>query len=165
MAYRSFESLDVWRRASRLAVRVYRVLKSSRDYGLRDQMTRAAVSIPSNIAEGYDRGTNREFIGFLRIAKGSAAELRTQLYIAKEIGEIDQNIMAELVEETKGIGAMLNKLEQARRSQTGETDNLPTPEALNLDTANNLEAPAPFPETGNRNPETEHLPEPGNRNP
>jgi len=128
-------------------------------------MTRAAVSIPSNIAEGYDRGTNPEFIRFLNIAKGSAAELRTQLYIAKEIGEINQKTMAELVEETKGIGAMLNKLEQARRLQAGETDTLPSPESLNLDTALSLTGPAPSPETGNRNPEPELLPEPGTRNP
>jgi four helix bundle protein len=165
MTYKSFESLNVWKRASRLAVSVYAALKSCRDYGLKDQMTRAAVSIPSNIAEGYDRGTNPEFIRFLNIAKGSAAELRTQLYIAKEIGGINQETMAELVEETKGIGAMLNKLEQARRSKAGETDTLPTPEALNQDAADSLAAPAPFPETGTRNPETDSLPEPVTRNP
>ena len=153
MVYSSFESLKVWKRASRLAVSVYRALKNSRDFGLKDQMTRAAVSIPSNIAEGYDRGTDKEFIRYLNIAKGSAAELRTQLYIAKEIGEIDQKIMAELVEETKGIGAMLNKLEQARRSKVGETETLPAPEALNQDSADRLAATAPFPETGTRNPE------------
>ena len=150
--YHSFESLQVWKRASRLAVRIYQVLKDCRDYGLKDQMTRAAVSVPSNIAEGYDRGSNPEFIRFLNIAKGSAAELRTQLYIAKEIGEIDQETMAELVEETKGIGAMLNKLEQARRSKAGETDALPSPESLNSDAQDNEPAPTPFPETGNRKP-------------
>lgn len=132
--YQSFESLEVWKRSSRLAVRIYGALKECQDFGLKNQMTRAAVSIPSNIAEGYDRGTNKEFIHFLTIARGSAAELRTQLYIAKQIGEIDQKTMAELVEETKGIGAMLNKLAQARRSKTGETDNLPTPETINTET-------------------------------
>jgi len=129
--YHSFESLNVWKRASRLAVKVYTALKNCRDYGLKDQMTRAAVSIPSNIAEGYDRGTNPEFIRFLNIAKGSAAELRTQLYIAKEIGEIDQETMADLVEETKGISGMIRNLANARRSQAGETDDLPLPDELN----------------------------------
>src|SRR6056297_678544 len=129
--YHSFESLQVWKRASRLAVRIYQVLKDCRDYGLKDQMTRAAVSVPSNIAEGYDRGTNPEFIRFLNIAKGSAAELRTQLYIAKEMGEIDQETMAELVEETKGISGMIRNLASARRSQAGETDDLTLPDELN----------------------------------
>jgi four helix bundle protein len=96
-------------------------------------MTRAAVSIPSNIAEGYERGTNKEFIRYLNIAKGSAGELRTQLYIAKEIGVITPEAMAELVEETRGIGAMLNKLAEARKSKAGETDTLPSPETLNID--------------------------------
>ena len=79
MPYQSFESLEVWKRASRLAVRLYQALTNCRDYGLKDQMTRAAVSIPSNIAEGYERGTNKEFLRYLNIAKGSASELRTQL--------------------------------------------------------------------------------------
>ncbi len=131
--YQSFESLEVWKRSSRLAVRIYGALKGSRDFGLKDQMTRAAVSIPSNIAEGYDRGTNPEFIRFLNIAKGSAAELRTQLYIAKEIGEITPETMAELVEEAKGIGGMIRKLANARRAQAGETDELPPPQTLNAE--------------------------------
>ena len=116
-----------------MAVRIYGALKGSRDFGLKDQMTRAAVSIPSNIAEGYDRGTNPEFIRFLNIAKGSAAELRTQLYIAKEIGEITPETMAELVEEAKGIGGMIRKLANARRAQAGETDELPPPQTLNAE--------------------------------
>jgi four helix bundle protein len=131
--YHSFESLEVWKRASRLAVQIYRVLKDCRDHGLKNQMTRAAVSIASNIAEGYERGTNKEFIRYLNIAKGSAGELRTQLYIAKEIDVITPEAMAELVEETRGIGAMLNKLAEARKSKAGETDKLPSPETLNID--------------------------------
>jgi four helix bundle protein len=65
-----------------LSVRVYEVLRGCKDFGLKDQMTRAAVSIPSNIAEGAERDSKAEFIHFLHIAKGSAAELRTQVYIA-----------------------------------------------------------------------------------
>ena len=132
--YHSFESLNVWKRASQLAVSVYEALRESKDYGLKNQMTRAAVSIPSNIAEGYERGTSKEFCHYLNIAKGSTAELRTQLYIARKIGEISQETMAELIEETKGIGAMLNKLAQARSNKAGETDTLPPPETLNTET-------------------------------
>ena len=133
--YHSFETLEVWKRASRLAVQIYRALKDCRDYGLKDQMTRAAVSIPSNIAEGYERGTNKEFIRYLNIAKGSAGELRTQLYIAKEIDVITPEAMAELVEETKGIGGMLRALANSRKSNLGETDDLPPPDQLNTEMA------------------------------
>ena len=116
MAFQSFESLEVWKRSSRLAVQLYQALAHCRDYGLKDQMTRAAVSIPSNIAEGYERGTNAEFIRFLNIAKGSAAELRTQLYIAKEIGAISQESMNSLVQECQALSKMLQALIAARKA-------------------------------------------------
>ena len=64
--------------------------KISRDYGLKDQIQRAAVSVSSNIAEGFERGTKQEFIQFLYIARGSCGELRSQLYIAKEIGYLNK---------------------------------------------------------------------------
>jgi four helix bundle protein len=89
MAYHSFENLDVWKRSTRLAVDVYRALQGCRDLALKDQMTRAAVSIASNIAEGAERDSRPELIRFLNIAKGSAAELRTQTYIAIEVGVIN----------------------------------------------------------------------------
>jgi four helix bundle protein len=110
MPYSSFEDLEVWKRGCRLAVRVYQVLADCRDYGLKDQMSRSAVSIPSNIAEGAERDSKPEYIRFLNIAKGSAAELRTQLYIASEVGIIPKDISVELVEETKGIAAQIQKL-------------------------------------------------------
>ncbi|PIP40913.1 MAG: four helix bundle protein [Desulfobacterales bacterium CG23_combo_of_CG06-09_8_20_14_all_51_8] len=85
MAYNSFEDLEVWKRACNLAVQTYEIMKNCRDYGLKDQMTRAAVSIASNIAEGAERDSKAEYIRFLHIAKGSAAELRTQVYIVRKI--------------------------------------------------------------------------------
>ena len=113
MSYRSFEDLEVWKRSCRLAVRVYQELKDCKDYGLKDQMTRSAVSIPSNISEGAERDSKQEYIRFIHIAKGSAAELRTQLYIAVEIGLLDgrdlldKTTTGELVDELKQISAML----------------------------------------------------------
>ena len=110
MSYSSFEDLEVWKRACKLAVRVYQVLHDCRDYGLKDQMTRAGVSIASNIAEGAERGSSKDFVRFLHIAKGSAAELRTQVYIAHRIDilSIDQQI--ELVNELKSISRMIHAL-------------------------------------------------------
>jgi len=116
MGYHSFEELEVWKRACRVAVRVYEVLKDCRDYGLRDQMTRAAVSIASNIAEGSERNSPLDYIRFLHIAKGSAAELRTQLYIAQRIGLIDQAVQAELTQECQEIAAMLQGLAKSLKS-------------------------------------------------
>ena len=80
-------------------------------------MRRAAVSIPSNIAEGYERDTDAEFVRYLNIAKGSAAELRTQIYIAKEVGEIAEEQAMRLVQECKEISAMLHALAKTRKSK------------------------------------------------
>ena len=114
--YASFENLDVWKRASQLAVRVYDLLGNCRDFGLQDQMQRAAVSIASNIAEGAERGP-KEFAHFLRIARGSAAELRTQAYIAAKIGLIKPEDMNEIVEETKQLAKMLYALAKSLKTE------------------------------------------------
>jgi four helix bundle protein len=110
MAYQSFEKLEVWKRACRLAVEVCRVLRDSKQYALRDQMQRAAISIPSNIAEGAERDSRQDFIRFLRIAKGSAAELRTQCYIARKLELLTKTDADEFIQETKELSAMLQGL-------------------------------------------------------
>lgn len=102
--------MEVWQRGYRVAVRIYEDMKDCRDYGLKDQMTRSAVSIPSNIAEGAERDSKQEFTRFLHIAKGSAAELRTQVYIAEKIGILSAEVQQELTEELKQISAMLHAL-------------------------------------------------------
>ena len=107
MVYRSFENLEVWKRGCRIAVRIYEALKDCRDFGLKDQMTRSGVSIASNISEGAERDSVAEYIRFLHIAKGSAAELRTQVYIAQQIGVLTIEVQKELVDELKQISAML----------------------------------------------------------
>ena len=117
MSYRSFEDLEVWKKSCRLAVRVYEVLGDCRDYGLKDQMTRAAVSIPSNIAEGAERDSKAEFIRFLHIAKGSAAELRTQTYIASQIQIVPAAVEKEIVVELKSISSMLHALIKTIKQQ------------------------------------------------
>jgi four helix bundle protein len=110
MAYQSFEKLEVWKRACRLAVGGSRALRDSKQYALRDQMQRAATSIPSNIAEGAERDSRQDFIRFLRIAKGSAAELRTQCYIARKLELISKIDADEFIRETKELSAMLQGL-------------------------------------------------------
>lgn len=114
MAYQSFEDLEVWKRGCALAVYVYESLRDAKDFGLRDQMQRSAVSIPSNIAEGYER-TDKDFIRFLSIAKGSAAELRTQAYIAVKVKLINTEQMKHIVDETKQLAPMMQSLANSRK--------------------------------------------------
>jgi len=82
MAFQSFEDLEVWQRGCRLSVDVFQAFGSCRSFTMQDQVQRAALSVPSNVAEGYERNSNKEFVRFLNIAKGSCGELRTQLYEA-----------------------------------------------------------------------------------
>ena len=77
----TFEDLEVWKRSVKLASDVYTTLKSCKDFDLKSQLTRAAASISSNIAEGYERNSNMQFAHYLQIAKGSCGELRSQLYV------------------------------------------------------------------------------------
>ena len=116
-----FEKLAVWKRGCRFAVSLYETVKNCKDQGLYSQMTRAAVSIPSNIAEGAERKTQKDFVHFLYIAKGSAAELRTQLYIAGELKIISKDDMQMLIRECKELSKMLKGLINALSS--GERDN------------------------------------------
>jgi four helix bundle protein len=88
----SFEDLFVWQKGIELVKQVYlltAVGQLKRDFGLRDQLQRAAVSIPTNIAEGYERSSRKEYMQFLNIAKGSAGEVRSLLRVALEIGYIE----------------------------------------------------------------------------
>ncbi len=110
-----FEDLKVWKDSMRLASDIYKTFKDLHDYGFRDQIQRASVSIPSNTAEGYERQSNKEFIQFLFIAKGSCGELRTQVYLGIELGLIQQEIGRELLRSTREISAMLYGLIQTRK--------------------------------------------------
>ena len=106
----SFEDLEVWKEGCYLAVLVYKLVqegKISRDYGLKDQMTRAAVSIPSNVAEGKERETIPELTRYLYIAKGSAGELRTHLYIAFRVGYMDEQTYEDVKGKTKKMSGKL----------------------------------------------------------
>ncbi|MDQ1362180.1 MAG: hypothetical protein QG652_40 [Pseudomonadota bacterium] len=82
----ALETLDVWKKACRLSVDIYRLMKDCPDRGFKDQVTRSALSVPSNIAEGYERNSRAELVRFFRIAKGSCGELRTQMLLVWKSG-------------------------------------------------------------------------------
>ncbi len=112
-----FEKLQVWQIAKGIAIKIYRLTDSknfSKDFGLKDQIQRASVSIASNIAEGDELGSDKQSVRHFYIAKGSTAELITQLLIAKEIGYIEEKLMEQLIDECDKISAMLSKLIKAR---------------------------------------------------
>lgn len=86
---RQFEDLVCWKKSRELTREIYRGFKDLKDYGFKDQIQRAAVSVMSNIAEGFERGTKQEFLNYLYIAKGSAGEVRAQLYVALDAGYLN----------------------------------------------------------------------------
>ncbi len=105
--------MQVWQKSKDLAVLIYKITSSgpmSKDFGLRDQLQRAAVSIPSNIAEGNERETDKESVRYFYIARGSAAEILTQLIIATEIGYVGREDFLELEQRCLEISKMLTKL-------------------------------------------------------
>lgn len=114
-----FKQLRVWQIAKELAVKVNKLTQNQqfkKDFGFKDQIQRAAISIPSNIAEGDELGTDKLSVRYFYIAKGSSAELMTQLIIANEIGYIDSEISNQIIDECDKISSMLAKLIKARRS-------------------------------------------------
>jgi four helix bundle protein len=102
-----FKDLEVWKRSARLSAELYKAFSGCRDFGFRDQITRSGLSIPSNIAEGSERSTKKDFIRFLQYAKGSCGELRTQIYIGIDIGYIEQSQGKAWLNDTREISAML----------------------------------------------------------
>ena len=111
-----FEDLEVWKRSARLSAEIYKGTRQVRDYGFRDQLSRAGLSVPSNIAEGFERESNKEFVNFLSYAKGSCGELRTQVYIGMEIGYIDKETGRYWVQESVEISSMLAGLIKTKRN-------------------------------------------------
>jgi four helix bundle protein len=119
-----FEDLIAWQKARQLTRDVYRVSstgKFSRDFGLRSQIQRAAVSVISNIAEGFERGRRPEFHQFLSTAKGSCAEVRAQLYVAMDIGHLQEEgferLMAQACEVSRIIGGLRAAVAKQRDSK------------------------------------------------
>ena len=111
--FKKLEEIQAWQKARALCKQIYSVTNGgpfAADFGLRDQIRRAAVSVLSNIAEGFERGGTREFAQFLAIAKGSAGEIRAQLYVACDQRYIDRDQFEELVQDVDEVSRMINGL-------------------------------------------------------
>jgi len=109
----NFEDLNVWQRSRELVKLIYELTKNklfSRDYSLTDQIKRSSVSVLSNIAEGFERGSNKEFIQFLYIAKGSCGEVRSQLYVALDQKYVSEGDFSKTKEFCLKISGMINNL-------------------------------------------------------
>jgi four helix bundle protein len=110
---KKFEDLESWKKARRLSNTIYEATGAgnfTRDFGLKDQIRRASISILSNIAEGFERGGDKEFIQFLAVAKGSCGEVRAQLYIAVDQGYLSQALFEELSNNAAEIGGLISGL-------------------------------------------------------
>jgi four helix bundle protein len=113
MAVKNFEDLNVWKQARQLTQEVYRLTKTEKflkDFGLRDQIPRAAISVMSNIAEGFERGGNQEFVQFLYVAKASCGEVRSQLYVALDQGYSTANDSEKLLQLFRRLSGMISNL-------------------------------------------------------
>ena len=112
-----FRNLEVWKGSARLAADIYKELAGLKDYGFKDQITRSALSIPSNIAEGEERDAVKDNIRFLNIAKGSAAELLTQTYIGIGINYISSETGKSWINQTQKISKQLGALIKSKKSK------------------------------------------------
>jgi four helix bundle protein len=113
MRIKKFEDLESWKKARQLTNKIYEATAEgsfTRDFGLKDQIRRASISILSNIAEGFERGGDKEFLQFLAVAKGSCGEVRAQLYIAVDQGYLSQDSFERLFNSANEIGRLISGL-------------------------------------------------------
>jgi len=110
MAFSRFEDILVWQKSKDLTLKVYATFYENRDFGFRDQLQRASVSIMNNIAEGFERQTPKEFRQFLYIARGSCAELKSMLYLAVELSYLNKNQFDSLMDDSVELSKMLSGL-------------------------------------------------------
>jgi len=110
MKINRFEDCLAWQKAKDLSLSIYQSFKTSRDYSFKDQIQRAAISVMNNIAEGFERNTNKEFINFLFIAKGSCGEVRSMLILAKELNYISEAKFKNQFEKCTEVSKILSGL-------------------------------------------------------
>ncbi|MBI5127193.1 four helix bundle protein [Candidatus Roizmanbacteria bacterium] len=110
MKFIKFEDIIAWNKSKELTLLIYREFKNCRDFNFKDQIQRAVISIMNNIAEGFERMSNREFKNFLSIAKGSSGEVRSMLYVAKSLNYIDDRIFQDLNNKSFEIARIISGL-------------------------------------------------------
>src|SRR5574344_1130532 len=110
MKFDRFEDMIEWQKAKELTIQVYQLFENSKDFGFKDQIQRASVSVMNNIAEGFERKSNNEFKHFLFIAKGSCGEVRSMLYLAKELNKISNDDFESLFALSEEISKILSGL-------------------------------------------------------
>lgn len=108
MKIQKFEDIQSWQKARTLSFKVYTLFEGNNDFGFRDQIRRAAVSVMNNIAEGFERSSGKEFKYFLYVAKGSCGEVRSMLHLAHDLKYIDQTQFDELSGDSKEISRMIS---------------------------------------------------------
>jgi four helix bundle protein len=117
--FNRFEDILAWQKAREVTLRIYEITSSerfARDYGLRNQLQRASVSIMANIAEGFGRHSDKEFANFLNMAHGSASETQSHLYVALDLGYIEQDVFAKLYALIDEVSRMIMRLAQHLRA-------------------------------------------------
>lgn len=107
----SFEDLRIWQEAREMVKQIYRDMRDVRDYGFRDQLQRAGISVMNNIAEGFERNSDKEFARFLDIAKGSAGEVRSMYYAAEDLCFVECDAAGKRREFARGLSKGIGKLE------------------------------------------------------
>lgn len=105
-----FEDIIAWQRAKEMTIMIYSLFKNLKDFGFRDQITRASVSVMNNIAEGFERKSDKEFKNFLFMAKGSCGEVRSMLHLAKELNYFKSEEYEKLRNQSDEISRMLSGL-------------------------------------------------------
>lgn len=107
MAKHNFEKLNIWKDSLDMSIEIYKLFRNSKNYFLRDQVLRSSLSVPSNIAEGCERQTEKDFQRFLRVAAGSSGEARTQIIFASRINDLDNEIAEELVQRYRTLSSQI----------------------------------------------------------
>ncbi len=107
MKIKNFEDILSWQKSQELALKIYKVFKDNRDYSFKDQIKRAVVSISNNIAEGFERNSNKELVRFLYIARGSCGEVRSMIYLARNLNYLSESEFKEIYQELIVISKLI----------------------------------------------------------
>jgi four helix bundle protein len=128
MRIERFEDLQCWQRAQELAVMIYEHFRDLKDFSFKDQICRAAVSVSNNVAEGFDRGSNKDFLKFLYIARASNSEVKSMIYLAQKLNYTNQENFNKIINKCSEVGKTTNGFISylIKTTQTNQPTNRPT---------------------------------------